>query len=81
VGRKVPLVPQVAVGLPVKPDAHTAVHVLPATVVLQAGLQPVLLAGTGGKLVAEQAATHDNTAAPHCQCQPEQGLKLLSNGV
>jgi len=56
VGRKVPLVPQVAVGLPVKPGAHTAVHVLPAVVEAQSMLHPLLLVGGEGKLVTLHTA-------------------------
>jgi len=56
VGRKVPLVPQVAVGLPLKPGAHTAVHVLPAVVEAQSMLHPLLLVGAGGRLVTVHTA-------------------------
>jgi len=69
VGRKVPLVPQVAVGLPVKPGAHTAVHVLPATVELQAMLHPLLLLGGAGNVEMlhtaqdKDTSTHQSTSA------------------
>lgn len=62
VGKKVPFAPQVAVGLPENPAAQFAVHTAPALMPLQLGLHPVLLAGTGGKLLFEHTAKHNRNS-------------------
>lgn len=62
VGKKVPLTPQVAVGLPEKPGAQFAAHTAPTPIPLQLGLHPVLLPGTGGKLLFEHTAKHNSNS-------------------
>lgn len=56
VGRNVPLAPQVAVGRPVNPTAHCAVHVALTPMPLQELDHEIALLGSAGRLVFEQTA-------------------------